>query len=614
MWSIIVEKAIELAVEKSLSSSYQFLRGIKIDKLDLTRLDLPNRFKSHYTEILKWSFVIPFAGLNKGKTLDNTIQLDISSKISRYGPDNNEYFISESELLTTRNNIIIIGKPGAGKTTTVKRLLYTLIIDYNNEFPFTSPILVRLRNMKNGGNLFAYILNTFNIETENRNVVEIIEKKGTDGKVRKIEEKIIKYYVKNTDELVLEFISNFLNFTNSIVFIDGFDEIPIEEQRKVLSDVKDLGLKLSNAKIILTSRTSSINNIIVESFEVYELKPIDREDVVIISKKWLGDNSIFVKELYKKPYCELANRPIYLSLLLVLFEKTQTLPTRALDIYREAVYLIIRDWDESRQITRHSKYTDFNVHSKLLFLQELAFFLTYKINSNVFSSTDLIEIYNNIYGRYNLPKEEVYDVISEIESHNGLISEVGYKIFEFSHLTLQEYLCAEYLVTLPFNQSIARYFIERPDPIAIAISLSRDSGVWFANLILNEHLNISKVNGITNFGISISKLLIRLLDESPIFNISFELGAVIIYLVSKFQKNENIIELICKLLVVNNVSNSLHLALKYYKIELRSLQHIYILKRIEAVNTDSFIRIPFNESILAPVWRQIEMSMNKNLT
>ncbi len=171
-----------------------------------------------------------------------------------------------------------------------------------------------------------------------------------------------------------------------------------------------------------------------------------------------------------------------------------------------------------------------------MFLQELAFFLTYQVKSNVFSSDILIEIYNKIYDRYKLPKEEVYEVISEIESHNGLISEIGYKIFEFSHLTLQEYLCAEYLVTLPFNQSIVKYFFERPDPIAIAISLSRDSGVWFANLILNDHLDISKVNGLTSFEASLTKLLNRLLDESPIFNESFELGATLIYIISKFQK------------------------------------------------------------------------------
>ncbi|WP_018621434.1 NACHT domain-containing protein [Spirosoma luteum] len=349
---------------------------------------------------------------------------------------------------------------------------------------------------------------------------------------------------------------------------------------------------------------------------------MNNDDIKVISKKWLGDNTNFIKLLYKKPYHELANRPIYLTLLLVLFERTQTLPLSPFEIYREAVYLIIRDWDDGRDIVRLSKYANFNVRKKLDFLQEIAFYLTYQIKSNVFSSKLLFEIYKIIHNKYSLPRDEIDEVIAEIESHNGIISEAGYETFEFSHLTLQEYLCAEYLISLPYSRNTITYFFERPDPLAIAICISKDSGLWLSNLLLNENLDISNYTTSKtkpqnsynrgNFENSLSRLLSRLIDEAPIFTQSFELGATIVYLIPNFQNKDQIFGLVRKLLTIPNVSNSTLLFLNDCTIEIKEDLKLCIITRNLFSRTPNFIKLPYYERINLSTWRKVEIILKKN--
>ena len=77
-------------------------------------------------------------------------------------------------------------------------------------------------------------------------------------------------------------------------------------------------------------------------------------------------------------------------------------------------------------------------------------------------------------------------MVDEIQSSTGIMiaSSIGY---EFSHLSLQEYLCADYIVREPFAENLPKYVAEYPAPSAISISLSSNSSTWFAGLVLKPN-------------------------------------------------------------------------------------------------------------------------------
>lgn len=609
---VIVSKSIECLVEATINKCVDFFKKIKKENPEFTITEnLPKLFSLHYIEVLNWSSDIPFIGLSKQKKVfSSTIELSISPKISKYNSKGIvEEIFTEMDIINLGSNIVILGKPGAGKTTTIKRIIQKFFSHENSSIPFTNPILLRLRELNEGSSIYTEVLDIFEIPWEVRAITTTKIVNKPNGDYYPVETTVHKTFLKNSDRLVENFLPTFLNETNAILFLDGYDELHESLQKKMLTDIEKVALKLDGAKIILTSRTSSFSKIL-QRFSIFEINPLSTESIYEIASKWLDNGDDFFKLLNKRKYSDLANRPIFLTLLLILFDKNYNLPLSPFEVYREAVFLIIRDWDEQRGITRRSKYGNFDVRKKLDFLQEVSLFLTYQLKSNIFSSNQLEAVYILIHKKYELPKEDMYNVIREIESHNGLISEIGHNAFEFSHLSLQEYLCAESLITLPYSKNTIVYFFERPDPLAIAVCISKDSGLWLANLLLNENLSVQHYTDKKRFEFSLTRFFSRLIDENPRFNESTELGLVVIYLMSKFHKSADIFQLILQFVEIDNVKESIILALGFFESEKNYVQNRFKIVRTKVISTEAFISIPLRESIDLTEWGIFEKVIN----
>jgi len=51
---------------------------------------------------------------------------------------------------------------------------------------------------------------------------------------------------------------------------------------------------------------------------------------------------------------------------------------------------------------------------------------------------------------YDLPKNQFSEILGEIETHTGIVVAAGFDRFEFALLSVQEYLCANYISRSPF--------------------------------------------------------------------------------------------------------------------------------------------------------------------
>ncbi len=175
---------------------------------------------------------------------------------------------------------------------------------------------------------------------------------------------------------------------------------------------------------------------------------------------------------------------------------------------------MIEAWDRDKALHRSSRYTDFDAERKLEFLARLSYELTYVTKAKRFSHLQLVAIYGRIRVAFGLPADQERHVLQEIESHTGIIAESGAQDFEFSHLTIQEYLCAHHLVRLPFpKRYVALYMGHYPAPIAVATAMSSSPLQWLSGVLLDPSvLGGVRVENITSF-------LDRLALESPgLFN------------------------------------------------------------------------------------------------
>jgi|GEM_PF-923657 len=498
---------------KATSEYYQAKNSIGIKKsfqeikgnINLELNDFEESLGVHKRYLAKWSSEVAFKDLF-GKKETNKIYVDPNFYIT---PQNLHLDKTKqhSGIINTINsaesNLVILGAPGSGKTTSMKILVHQVL---NNESIFKEPILIRLREL----NPTITTLKDFVIYDELINLLglnfSILEKVISDKAIRELNSS----QLTNIKKLVIDFIET----KEFLIILDGLDEIKSYTlKRDVLNNLEELGQALNKSRIILTSRTGDFNRNI-EGFSELEIAPFSQMQIAEFVSKWFNNEKMareFFKQYQSTPYLDTSISPLILAHLSSIFERYRLLPEKPKTLYKKIINLLLEDWDIQRSISRKSAFANFEIDRKFEFLASLSYRLTRSFKS-FFSKSDLNSTYKEICSDFGLPSSEFNLVIDELESSTGLIIQSGYDKYEFSHKSMQEYLCAEYLSRLPSLETIDYKIF--PQELAIAISLSSNPSIYFSNVILNLLVVNSELKVSESF---VQQFISRITIEKPDF-------------------------------------------------------------------------------------------------
>lgn len=574
MSSVLAESLIKSTASIVVELVKQYVR--RSGGGGVSRVDPEFHLRNHITYVYRWAHEFQIYGMSSPVDLNKvTIELDIQSiprKFYSIGGDRSKN-ITEKKILYGPENYMILGSPGSGKTTTMRRLIERMmrVDSFTDESSFQYPILIRPRNFSGSVSLVGEIASIIDVDVKKLS--------GEDwDKSNEVGEKASLF----------DFVVDYLNQTRAIVFIDGLDEAGPGSKHNLELQISSLAMILSGAKIIVSCRSGDYNRHI-EGFNVIEISPLKEQFVKKISNKWLGirKSREFFKEINEHPLFQLTDRPLFLFQLLLLYRDQFYIPDNVAEVYRRVTLLTLEKWDSHRGIYRRSKYSGFTPDRKLEFLAHFAYELLFFVGEGAavtFGTGELRAIYEKVHSGYGLPVSESREVISEIESHTGIIIETSSQGFEFSHLTLQEYLAAYHLVRNPFPENMRRYLAVSPAPLAIAVSISANPSVYFAGLILkNEHRGYFK-------GPQIGVFLDRLLIERPFFHVETLLGLAVLSLVFEYISDEKIITIVRKILKMNNVKQSVSQGLQHYRIGQSGINNtVEITKLFDHPNTYGLI-------------------------
>jgi hypothetical protein len=172
-------------------------------------------------------------------------------------------------------------------------------------------------------------------------------------------------------------------------------------------------------------------------------------------KHWFSDEQETAQEcwqlLQQPEYAsakELGQTPLLLTFLCLVYDENQAFPTNRSRLYGDALRILLERWAaEKRLPNRRQIYENLSIENEEILLSEIAYF--YFSEDRLFYNqgelTDQIKTFlmDSLNAPHYLDGEQI---LKTIEKEQGIFVERARGEYSFSHLTLQEYLTAKYIV------------------------------------------------------------------------------------------------------------------------------------------------------------------------
>ncbi|BAG01164.1 hypothetical protein MAE_13420 [Microcystis aeruginosa NIES-843] len=328
-------------------------------------------------------------------------------------------------LANQEQYLMVLGDPGIGKSTFLRKVGLEALKGNKGSYqhPLT-PVLLELKNFKE---------NEINIQA-------LIEEEFKICGFPNVE--------KN--------ISNKLEKGELLILLDGLDEVPTANVYNVIEKIQDFVDRHHKNRFILSCRTAARTHL--RQFTDIEIVEFDDQQIQSFIEHWFSSELDRKNEtakncwelLQKKEYKstkELAHTPLLLTFLCLVYDENQSFPTNRSRLYQDALRILLEKWSaEKRLPNRGLVYENLSIEQEEILLSEVAY-QNFVADKLFLEKREIVkQIKDHLKQNLNAPQHlDGEKVLKTIEIEQGILVERARDIYSFSHLTLQEYLTAQYI-------------------------------------------------------------------------------------------------------------------------------------------------------------------------
>ncbi|GCA84333.1 hypothetical protein MiHa_02304 [Microcystis aeruginosa NIES-2522] len=328
-------------------------------------------------------------------------------------------------LANQEQYLMVLGDPGIGKSTFLRKVGLEALKGNKDSYqhPLT-PVLLELKNFKE---------NEINIQA-------LIEEEFKICGFPNVE--------KN--------ISNKLEKGELLILLDGLDEVPTANVNNVIEKIKDFVDRHYKNRFILSCRTAARTHL--QRFTDIEIVEFDDQQIQSFIEHWFSSEldrknetakncwELLQKEEYKSAK-ELAHTPLLLTFLCLVYDENQSFPTNRSRLYQDALRILLEKWSaEKRLPNRGLVYENLSIEQEEILLSEIAY-QNFVADKLFLEKREIVkQIKDHLKQNLNAPQHlDGEKVLKTIEIEQGILVERARDVYSFSHLTLQEYLTAQYI-------------------------------------------------------------------------------------------------------------------------------------------------------------------------